>query len=169
MAIDYAGSAWDLYVGTDKIEGVTEVTPNHSTDSSDITLINNSSFTVDGPATSSWDVSIADLGQTNLAKIIPQNVLAAGTQIPGQPTGTIASADGDGVITFGTKDCEAVEVSEVARLVPCGKPQHTEWLFDATATLTGKEISDGVMIYTVTLRSNATGVQSAKGDITLPA
>lgn len=167
--IDYAGSGWALYIGDELIAGVTEVSPNHEVDSADISLINNSSFTVDGVATSSWEVTIADLGQANLEKIIPGNILAAGTQIPGQATGTIATTGGDGVVTFGTKDCEAVEVSEVARLVPCNKPQHTEWLFDATATLTNKELNDGVMLYTVTLRSNATGVQSAKGAITLAA
>lgn len=169
MAVDYAGTSWDLYIGSDLIAGVLEVSPNHEQEQGSLALLNNTTLTTDGPASSSWEVRIADLGQANLAKIIPQNVLAAGTQIPGQPVGTVATTGQGGVVTFGTMDCETVETYEIARLVPCGKPQHTEWLFDAKARLTGKGIEDGVMIYTVTLSSEASGVQSAKGEITLPA
>jgi hypothetical protein len=103
----------------------------------------------------------------NLKKIVGDSWLDDGDLIPGQPAGNVVNND-DGGIALGYTGSVSVALQAPLQFVPAvGSGDHTITMFDAVATLTDITIEDQVVKATVTVRSEATGVQILKGAVTL--
>lgn len=167
MALTIGGTQWQVMYNSIEVEGVEEANPKLDVDTKDLVTLAGQKLTLNGARSASVELKIVDMGTDNLKAIVPDSWIAAGTQIAGQPTGTIAKTGGKGVITHGQVKCPEVELLSPLQLIPCNNADAaTMTFFDAIATLTGAEIKDGVLTLTVRVDSRAVGVQVAIGDVT---
>jgi len=178
MALEVAGGQWAVKYNNQTLEGIEEVEVEVDREEAEVPDISGFTYRKTTNRTAEVVLTVYSTGIANLKKILPDFWQDQGTAIAGQPTGVVAKASGGtpavtqvGVITFGTPKCgDTAQLSAPLQLIPCENPnQHTVTLFDGTAEITDLTIDDSILKIEVTVRSNAVGVQLAKGAITFPA
>lgn len=169
--MDIAAGQWAVLVDGVELAGVEAAEPNVDQETVEITGLNGVKYKRTKSRSAEVVLTVFDTGIENLKKILPSNWVDQATQIEGQPTGVVAKAGGGevGAITYGKPACGVARLLVPLQLVPCDDPdQHTVTLFDGYAEITGMPFDDGVLKYEITVSSEATGVQLAKGAITFP-
>lgn len=166
--MDIAGTNWDVLLpGTaETVEGVESAELNLDQETVDIDGLNGVRYTRTRIRSANLVLTVFGTSIANLKKILPDNWLAAATQIAGQETGVIAKTGENGVITYGKPSCGTARILAPVQLVPCENPDdHTVTLFDGYAEITGFPMDDGVLKVEITIRSEAVGVMVAKGAV----
>lgn len=172
MALEIAAGTWEVHYNDETLQGIEAAEPSLDQETVDIETIEGLKITKVTSRSAEVVLTAVDTGIDNLKKILPDNWIAQGTQIDGQPVGTLAKAGvGEkGAVVYGKPNCGTAQLTAPLQLVPCENPdEHTITLFDGVAEMTGLTLEDGVLKVEVTVRSQAVGVQLAKGAIDFPA
>lgn len=172
MALEIAAGSWQAKYNDEVLQGIEAAEPSLDQDTTDITTIEGIKITKVTNRSAEVVLTAVDTGIDNLKKLLPDNWIDQGTQIDGQPVGTLAKAGvGEkGAIVYGKPNCGTAQLTAPLQLVPCENPdEHTITLFDGVAEITGLSIEDTVLKVEVTIRSQAVGVQVAKGAIDFPS
>lgn len=168
--MDIAAGQWAVLYDGVELEGIESAEPGLDQETTDITGLNGVTYRRTRSRSAEVVLTVFGTGIDNLKKILPDNWVDAATQIPGQPTGTVAKTGEKGAILYGKPECGVARLTAPLQLVPCDNPdEHTVTLFDGVAELTGMPLDDGVLKFEITVRSEAVGTQLAKGAITFPA
>lgn len=166
MALEIAAGPWQAMYNGQALQGIESSEPSLDQDTVDITTIEGVSLTKTRNRRASVVLTAVDTGIDNLKKFLPDNWVAAATQVEGQATGVKAKTGGKGLITYGKPDCGEAQLTAPLQLVPCDNPdEHTVTLFDGVAELTNISFDDGVLKVEVTVRSQAVGTQLAIGAV----
>lgn len=169
MALEIAAGAWAVKYNGETLEGIEAAEPGLDQDTVDIDTLDGVRITRTRIRSAEVVLTVVGMGIDNLKKILPDNWIAAATQIEGQATGVIAKTGEKGAIIYGKANCGTAALTAPLQLVPCENPdEHTVTLFDGVAEITGMPLDDGVLKLEITVRSQAVGVQLAKGAITFP-
>lgn len=172
MALEIAAGVWQAKYNDEVLQGIEAAEPSLEQETVDISTIEGISLTKVRSRSAEVVLTAVDTGIDNLKKLLPDNWIAQGTQIDGQPVGTLAKAGvaEKGAIVYGKPNCGTAQLTAPLQLVPCENPdEHTITLFDGIAEMTNVALEDGVLKVEVTIRSQAVGVQLAKGAIDFPA
>lgn len=165
--MDIAAGQWAVLYNGETIEGIESAAPGLDQETTEISGLDGVKYTRTKTRSAEVVLTVFGTGIANLKKILPDNWVDALTQIPGQPTGTVAKSGGNGVITYGKPECGTARLTAPLQLVPCENPdEHTVTLFDGVAEITDMPLDDGVLKFEITVRSEAVGTQLAKGAIT---
>lgn len=166
MALDIAAGNWQAVYNGQALQGIESAEPSLDQDTVDITTIEGVKLTKVRNRSAEVVLTAVDTGIANLKKFLPDNWVAAATQIEGQAVGVKAKTGGAGVIAYGAPQCGEAQLTAPLQLVPCDNPDgHTLTLFDGVAELTNISIDDGVLKVEVTIRSQAVGTQAALGAV----
>ncbi|MFA5172592.1 MAG: hypothetical protein WC426_13605 [Sulfuriferula sp.] len=170
--MEIAAGNWAVKYNDEVLSGVESAEPALDQETVDITTLDGVKITKVKSRSAEVVLTFVDTGIDNAKKFLPDNWLAQGTQIDGQPVGTLAKAgvSEKGVIVYGKPNCGTAQLTAPLQLVPCENPdEHTITLFDGVAEMTNVSLDDGVLKIEVTVRSQSVGVQLAKGAIDFPA
>jgi hypothetical protein len=167
MALNIGKGTYAVYYNYQEVEGIESVDFQTDTETVDITTIKGEKVTFEKNHSAAVELTFVDTGIENLKKIVGDAWLDDAEQIPGQDTGNVVN-NTDGAIALGYTGSVSVALQAPLQFVPAvGAGDHTITMFDAVATLSDITIEDQVVKATVTVRSEATGVQILKGAVTL--
>lgn len=170
--MEIAAGNWQVKYNDEILSGVESAEPALDQETVDITTLDGFKTTKTKSRSAEVVLTFVDTGIDNAKLFLPDDWIAQGTQIDGQPVGTLAAAgmSNKGVITYGKPSCGTARLTAPLQLVPCENPdEHTVTLFDGVAEMTNISLDDGVLKIEVTIRSNAVGVLLAKGAIDFPS
>lgn len=170
MALEVAGGQWKAVYNDEELEGIEEIEPDVNTEEAEVEDISGFTYRKTRSRSVQFKATVYSTGIPNLKKMIPDFWQAAGSAIAGQPTGTLATTGGAGVITFGSPECgDTARLAAPLQMVPCENPAaHTLTLFDAEAEITDISFDDSILKYEITFSSRSVATQLAKGAITFP-
>ena len=166
MALDIGQGPFDVYIDGVVIEGIESVDFTVEEETTDISTIQGQKVTIPKSHSAETVLTFVDTSISNLKKIVPSAWIANGAQVEGQLTGTVV-ANAEGAIALGAIGSSDA-VTAALQIVPAtGADEHTVTLFDGVATLSDITIEDQIVKAQVTIRSQATGVQILKGNVTV--
>src|SRR4051794_20930678 len=167
MSLNIGNGEFSVFYNYQEVEGIESVDFTVDEQTVDISTIKGQKVTFPKSHSAEVKLTFVDTGIQNLKKIVGDAWLADGALVPGQPAGNVVNND-DGGIALGFTGSSEVTLKAPLQLVPAtGAGNHTITLFDGVATLTDIALEDQVVKATVTVRSEATGVQILKGKVTL--
>lgn len=160
MAIDFGGPNWKVEVGEadgtgfQELAGISNMEPDNSSDEITRNFLNGESLVLQKNFTTKVNLTLTDIGSTNLDKIVHGYVYASGAAIDGVDGVTAGTG---GVAQIGVQKGTSTQVAGIVRFVPLSSAQatHTVYLLDAICTLVDYTMEDGLLEMVVSISGKA--------------
>lgn len=163
---DFGGLKYDLYMGAadgtnfQKVVGVSNIEPDNSSDDVVRNFIDGDNLKLTTNFQAAFNITLTDIGQANLEKIVPGYVYASGDDIDGV-TGVKAGAGK--AVSVGVEKGNSTQVAGVLKLVPklAAQAAHTLYILNAKAELVDLTLDDMLEEFVVKVSGRL-----VKGDLT---
>ncbi len=163
---NYGGLKYDLFYGNadgtnfQKVTGVSNIEPDNSSDEVTRNFIDGDNLKLTTNFQAAFNITLTDIGQANLEKIVPGYVYASGEDIDGV-TGVKAGAGK--AVSVGVEKGNSAQVNGVLKLVPklAAQSPHTLYLLEAKAELVDVTLDDMLEEFIVKVSGKL-----VKGDLT---